>query len=70
MGKKDLKHVIAGMLSAVALNLAGWGLAFVAGADKPPIRPGWGQGLLSNIPLGVIIIMVMLIYVFDSGWVD
>jgi hypothetical protein len=70
MKKNGLRSVIGGLLAAVALNLIGWGLAFCAGADKPPIRPGWGQGLLSNIPLGIMIIIAMLIYVFDDTWTD
>jgi hypothetical protein len=70
MGKKGLKNCIEGMLFALALNVVGWAMAFCAGAVKPSIRLGWGRGLLSNIPLGIMIIIALFIYVFDDSWVD
>ena len=70
MGKKDLKYAISGMLFSLAANVVGWALAFAVGTEKQPIRLGWDNGLLSNIPLGILIIVCMLIYVFDNEWAD
>jgi len=70
MTKKEFSSVVKGMLCALVANAVGWLLAFCAGADKPLIRPGWGQGLLSNIPLGMMIIICLLIALFDDNWTD
>ena len=68
MTKKEFSAVVNGMLCALGANALGWMLAFFAGAKT--IRPGWGQGLLSNIPLAVCIILCLLVALFDDNWAD
>jgi len=68
MTRNEFRKVIAGMLCALGANVIGWALAFPAGAET--IRPGWAQGLLSNIPLGAVIILCMLISIFNDDWSD
>ena len=63
---KKFAAAIKGMLFALGANTVGWLLAFCAGTPTPALRPGWVQGLLSNIPLVVVIIGGLLIILFDD----